>query len=183
VETTNSRLRAQPTLNQRFAATEREQTGLNVTLFVNVFGVFLRSLAAHNGLVAGSSPAGQLMKLIAYRLFLRTTAPETARKSRECFFSAHEDLYREPRGRLRIRAARPSIIGKSLSVVLNDPLDELGSSSNIRRLPTTADPVATRWRFLKSKKPLRRAAFQYNADLSASCLVAGARFELATFRL
>jgi hypothetical protein len=31
----------QPTLNQRYGATEHEQTGLNVTLFVNVFGVFL----------------------------------------------------------------------------------------------------------------------------------------------
>jgi hypothetical protein len=40
VETTNSPLKAQPTLNQRFAAIEREQTGLNVTLFVNVLGVF-----------------------------------------------------------------------------------------------------------------------------------------------
>jgi hypothetical protein len=88
----NSLAKAQPTLNQRFAATEREQTGLNVTLFVNVFGVSLRTLAAHNGLLAGSSPAGpRQRKLIVYRVFLRTTAPEAPRESPECIFSAHEE--------------------------------------------------------------------------------------------
>jgi hypothetical protein len=44
---------AQPTLNQRYAATEREQTRLNVMLFVNVFRVSRVPLPAHNGLVAG----------------------------------------------------------------------------------------------------------------------------------
>jgi hypothetical protein len=63
------------------------------------------------------------------------------------------------------------------------PLRDLGSSSNIRPLQTIADPVATRWRFLKAKKPPRRAALQSNADLSASCLVAGIGFEPMTFRL
>jgi hypothetical protein len=49
---------SQPTLNQRYAATEREQMRLNVSLFVNVLGLFRGTRAAHNGLVAGSSPAG-----------------------------------------------------------------------------------------------------------------------------
>jgi hypothetical protein len=44
----------QPTLNQRYAATEREQTRLNVALFINVFGIFRWTLAAHNGAVARS---------------------------------------------------------------------------------------------------------------------------------
>ena len=45
----------QPTLNQRYDATEREQMRLNATLFVNVFRIFRSALPAHNGLVAGSS--------------------------------------------------------------------------------------------------------------------------------
>jgi hypothetical protein len=44
----------QPTLNQRHTTTEREQTQLDVALFVNVFRLFRRTLTAHNGLVAGS---------------------------------------------------------------------------------------------------------------------------------
>ena len=48
----------QPTLNQRYAATEREQTRPDASLFFNVFGIFRGALPAHNGLVAGSSPAG-----------------------------------------------------------------------------------------------------------------------------
>jgi len=43
----------QPTLNQRYTATEPEQTRLNVALFVNAIGFFRRALAAHNGLVVG----------------------------------------------------------------------------------------------------------------------------------
>jgi hypothetical protein len=35
--------------------------------------------------------------------------------------------------------------------------------------------VATRWRFLKSKKPPQRAAFRFNADLSASYFGCGDR--------
>jgi hypothetical protein len=35
--------------------------------------------------------------------------------------------------------------------------------------------VATRWRFLKSKKPPRRAAFRINTDKSVSCLGCGDR--------
>ena len=38
------------------SVTESEQTLLNVTLFVNVLGVFRVALAAHNGLLAGSHP-------------------------------------------------------------------------------------------------------------------------------
>jgi hypothetical protein len=49
--------KSQPINNQRYAATKREQTRLIFTLFVNVFGVFRRTITAHNGLVAGSSPA------------------------------------------------------------------------------------------------------------------------------
>ena len=43
----------QPTLTQCYTATEREQTNLDAALFVNVFSIFRRTLAAHNGLVAG----------------------------------------------------------------------------------------------------------------------------------
>ena len=43
--------------------------------------------------------------------------------------------------------------------------------------------VATRWRFLKSKKPPRRTAFQINTDKSVPYLVAGTGFEPVTFRL
>jgi hypothetical protein len=70
---------SQPTLNQRYTATEREQTRLNVTLFVNVFGVFRRTLAAHNGLVAGSSPAGPTneIKYLAKVPFLLRTVSRT----------------------------------------------------------------------------------------------------------
>jgi hypothetical protein len=46
-------LRMQPTLNQRYAATEREQTLPIVTKFTNVFRVFRRTITAHNGLLAG----------------------------------------------------------------------------------------------------------------------------------
>jgi hypothetical protein len=42
-----------PTLRRN----EREQTRLNVALFVNIFGVFRWNIAAHNGLTTGSSPA------------------------------------------------------------------------------------------------------------------------------
>jgi hypothetical protein len=48
----------QPTLNQHYAATEREQTCVSVALFIIVFRIFRLALPAHNGLVAGSSPAG-----------------------------------------------------------------------------------------------------------------------------
>jgi hypothetical protein len=50
--------------NQRYAATEREQARLNVTLFVNVCSIFRVALPAHNGLVAGSSPAGPTTSMI-----------------------------------------------------------------------------------------------------------------------
>jgi hypothetical protein len=48
----------QPINDQYYCATKREQTRLNVTLFVNVFRILRVALPAHNGLVAGSSPAG-----------------------------------------------------------------------------------------------------------------------------
>jgi hypothetical protein len=51
----------QPTLNQRYGATKQEQTRSNVLLFVNLISIFRVPLAAHNGLVAGSSPAGPTM--------------------------------------------------------------------------------------------------------------------------
>jgi hypothetical protein len=48
----------QPTYNQRYSATEREHALPIVTEFINVFIIFRVALPAHNGLVAGSSPAG-----------------------------------------------------------------------------------------------------------------------------
>ena len=158
-ETTNWRLRAQPTLNQRFAATEREQTGLKVTLFVNVFGVFLRTLAAHNGLVGGSRPAGQRMKLIAYRLFCGPLDRKRLENLGNAF-SVHtkisiEKPVREVEDPSSAAVDHRKIFIRRFELSAHD----LGSSSNIRQLPTIADPVATRWRFLKSKKPPKGRLF------------------------
>jgi hypothetical protein len=41
--------------------------------------------------------------------------------------------------------------------------------------PQMPSRVATRWRFLKSKKPPPRAAFRFNADLSAPYFGCGDR--------
>jgi hypothetical protein len=64
-EATNVASEVQPTLNQRYDATEREQTRLKVTLFVNVFRIFRSTLTAHNGLVPGSSPGRPTMSIFA----------------------------------------------------------------------------------------------------------------------
>jgi len=55
-------------------------------------------------------------------------------------------------------------------------------------LPTKMPPqmpsrVATRWRFLKSKKPPQRAAFRFMLINQHLILVAGTGFEPVTFRL
>src|SRR5882672_1460577 len=57
----------QQTPNQHYSATEREQTSPNVTLFINVFSISRVALTAHNGLVAGSSPAGSVTSCRAPR--------------------------------------------------------------------------------------------------------------------
>jgi hypothetical protein len=63
--------------NQRYAATEREQTRLNVTLFVNVFSIFWVALPAHNGLVAGSSPDEPSTISAADHLTVVRASPQT----------------------------------------------------------------------------------------------------------
>jgi hypothetical protein len=72
---------SQPMLNQRYAATEREQTPPIIAKFINVFIFVLINHTAHNGLVAGSNPAGLTNKSITYRIFISAgpgiTAPET----------------------------------------------------------------------------------------------------------
>jgi hypothetical protein len=65
----NPALKIQPINNQYYAETKREQTKLNAALFLNVFGVFRLILTAHNGLVAGSGPAGPTNKI----KYVRTT--------------------------------------------------------------------------------------------------------------
>jgi hypothetical protein len=58
IEYPNVTSRQQPINNQRYDATEREQTLPIFTKFINIFRVLRAPLPAHNGLVAGSSPAG-----------------------------------------------------------------------------------------------------------------------------
>jgi hypothetical protein len=59
----------QPIDNQYYAATKREQTRLNTSLFVNIFRVFRVALPAHNGLVEVRVLPGPAQTL---RLFVRT---------------------------------------------------------------------------------------------------------------
>ena len=64
----------QPTLNQRYAATEREQTLPIVTKFINVFTIFRVALPAHNGRVAGRALSESTTKSNVFGL--RTLPPQ-----------------------------------------------------------------------------------------------------------
>jgi hypothetical protein len=67
--------------NQRYATTEREQTRLKVTLFVNAFSIFRLALPAHNGLVAGSSPAGPTNEISDLSILIFSTPSEIPTRS------------------------------------------------------------------------------------------------------
>jgi hypothetical protein len=70
---TKPSFQVQPTLNQRYAATELEQTRPDGS-YASMFSVIFRGdLPAHNGLVAGSSPAGTQQPSLAGADYERTT--------------------------------------------------------------------------------------------------------------
>ncbi|MDB6148177.1 MAG: hypothetical protein JWO45_1841 [Spartobacteria bacterium] len=72
----------QPTLNQCYASTDREQTALNTSLFVSFFRVFRGTLAAHNGLVPGSSPGRPTNEIRCLSILIFSAPPEISTQSR-----------------------------------------------------------------------------------------------------
>jgi len=101
----------QPPLNHRYTVNEPRSSSGNVTKNVNVLRDYRAGRAAHNGLVAGSSPAGPTSRSITFVMFsfrrLLGTAPE-ARRFVALSSRPHGSLRRRSNCSNRRRSALPA---------------------------------------------------------------------------